>query len=62
MTIFVTDMSYFPEVVALRGEVFSQPYPADTICEVQALAYPELMFEIEAIALVDGNTIDIAHS
>ncbi|HJL98316.1 MAG TPA: RidA family protein, partial [Acidimicrobiales bacterium] len=62
VTIFVTDMSYFPEVVALRGEVFSQPYPADTICEVQALAYPELMFEIEAIALVDGNTIDIAHS
>jgi enamine deaminase RidA (YjgF/YER057c/UK114 family) len=46
----------------LRGEVFSQPYPADTICEVRALAYPELMFEIEAIALVDGNTIDIAHS
>ncbi len=62
VTIFVTDMSYFPEVVTLRGEVFSQPYPADTICEVQALAYPELMFEIEAIALVDGNTIDIAHS
>ena len=24
VTIFVTDMSYFPEVVALRGEVFSR--------------------------------------
>jgi len=62
VTIFVTDMSYFPEVVKLRKEVFSQPYPADTICEVQGLAYPELMFEIEAVALADGNTIDVAHS
>jgi len=62
VTIFVTDMSYFPEVVKLRKEVFSQPYPADTICEVQGLAYPELMFEIEAVALADGSTIDVTHS
>jgi reactive intermediate/imine deaminase len=62
VTIFVTDMSHFPEVVKLRKEVFSQPYPADTICEVQGLAYPELMFEIEAVALADGSTIDVAHS
>lgn len=60
VTIFVTDMSYFPEVVRLRREVFTPPYPADTICEVRALAYPELMFEIEAIALADGRTIDAA--
>jgi 2-iminobutanoate/2-iminopropanoate deaminase len=62
VTIFVTDMSHFSEVVKLRKEVFSQPYPADTICEVRALAYPELMFEIEAVALADGITIDVAHS
>lgn len=59
VTIFVTDMAYFPEVVELRREVFTPPYPADTICEVAALAYPELMFEIEAVALRDGRTIDI---
>jgi len=58
VTIFVTDMSHFPEVVELRGEVFTSPYPADTICEVRALAYPELMFEIEAVALSEGQTID----
>ncbi|MFT7598664.1 MAG: 2-iminobutanoate/2-iminopropanoate deaminase [Acidimicrobiales bacterium] len=58
VTIFVTDMSYFAEVVELRGEVFTAPYPADTICEVRALAYPDLMFEIEAIAMVEGQTID----
>ena len=27
------------------------PYPADTIVEVNALALPELMIEIEAIAV-----------
>ena len=58
VTIFVTDMSHFPEVVELRREVFTPPYPADTICEVRALAYPELMFEIEAVALGDGQTVD----
>lgn len=58
VTIFVTDMSHFPEVVELRREVFSAPYPADTICEVTALAYPELMFEIEAVALADGETVN----
>jgi 2-iminobutanoate/2-iminopropanoate deaminase len=60
VTIFVTDISHFSEVIELRGEVFSEPYPADTICEVRALAYPELMFEIEAVALADGRTIDAA--
>ena len=60
VTIFVTDMAYFSEVVELRREVFSEPYPADTICEVRSLAYPELMFEIEAVALADGSTIDVA--
>ena len=60
VTIFVTDMAYFSEVVELRREVFSEPYPADTICEVRSLAYPELMFEIEAVALADGSTVDVA--
>ena len=60
VTIFVTDMSHFPEVIDLRKEVFTPPYPADTICEVRALAYPELMFEIEAVALAEGRTIDAA--
>ncbi len=58
VTIYVTDMSHFREVIELRREVFTPPYPADTICEVNALAYPELMFEIEAIALADGQTLD----
>jgi reactive intermediate/imine deaminase len=51
VTIFLTDMANFPEIVELRGKWFSEPYPADTIVQVSALALPELMIEIEAIAL-----------
>ena len=52
VTIFVTDMTQFYEVVALRRKYFSQPYPADSIVEVKGLYTPEAMIEIEAIALV----------
>lgn len=58
VTIFVTDISQFRTVIDLRREFFSAPYPADTICEVTSLAYPELMFEIEAVALADGATVE----
>jgi reactive intermediate/imine deaminase len=50
VTIFVTDMHHFNEVVDLRRKYFSEPYPADTIVEIQALYTPEAMIEIEAIA------------
>ncbi len=50
VTIFLKDMDNFPKIVALREKYFSQPYPADTIVEVSALALPELEIEIEAIA------------
>ncbi|MGI9533524.1 MAG: RidA family protein [Thermodesulfobacteriota bacterium] len=51
VTIFVTDMSYFDDVVALRRKHFSPPYPADTIVQINALYTPEAMIEIEAIAI-----------
>lgn len=52
VTIFLTDMGNFPKIVELRGKWFSEPYPADTIIEVAALALPELEIEIEAVAVV----------
>lgn len=51
VTIYLTDMSNFEKIVELRGRWFTRPWPADTIVEVSALALPELMIEIEAIAL-----------
>ncbi len=53
VTIFVTDMGEFSNVVDLRRKHFSVPYPADSIVEIKALYTPEAMIEIEAIALVD---------
>jgi 2-iminobutanoate/2-iminopropanoate deaminase len=52
VTIFVTDMAAnYADVVALRRRYFQAPYPADTIVEVTAMARPDLMIEIEAIAV-----------
>lgn len=55
VTIFVTDMAHFQDVVALRREFFSAPYPADTIAEVRALYDPQACIEIEAIAAVGAT-------
>lgn len=55
VTIFVTDMGHFNDVVELRRQYFSAPYPADTIAEIKALYDPKAMIEIEAIAAVSGS-------
>ncbi|KTE07940.1 RidA family protein [Sphingopyxis sp. H115] len=52
VTIFVTDMGNFKDVVELRRQFFTAPYPADTIAEVKALYNADVMIEIEAIAAV----------
>ena len=52
VTIFLTDMAAnFPKIVELRRKWFTPPYPADTIVEVRSLYRPEVMLEIEAIAV-----------
>ena len=55
VTIFVTDLGHFKDVVYLRRKYFSEPYPADTIAEVKALYDPEAMIEIEAIGAIKGG-------
>jgi 2-iminobutanoate/2-iminopropanoate deaminase len=55
VTILVTDMAVIDQVVALRREFFTEPYPADTIAEVGRLAGPDWLIEIEAVALVPGE-------
>jgi 2-iminobutanoate/2-iminopropanoate deaminase len=51
VTIFLTDMANLEHVVGLRSKWFAPPYPAEMIVEVQALYRPEVVFEIEAIAI-----------
>ncbi len=57
VTIYVTDISRFPEIVELRRYYFTPPYPADTIVEVASLALPELLIEVDVTALADGEII-----
>ncbi len=45
--IFTTDMASFLELSAYRGEIYSDPYPTGTWLEVEGLALPEFMIEIE---------------
>jgi 2-iminobutanoate/2-iminopropanoate deaminase len=58
VTIYLTDMTQFPRVMELRQKWFRKPYPADTIVEVRSLALPELLIEIDATALVEGELVD----
>jgi reactive intermediate/imine deaminase len=60
VTIYLTDMTNFGHIVDLRGRYFTPPYPADTIVEVRALALPELMIEIDVIALAEGEIVAAA--
>lgn len=52
VTMFVTDMKRADEAREVRLEYFSQNPPASTGVEVSALAHPDLMIEIEAIAVL----------
>lgn len=54
VNIYVTDMTNFPKVIALREKYFTKPWPADTIVEVSALAIPGLMIEVDATAVVSS--------
>ena len=55
ITIYLTDMSYFDRVLALRKKYFSAPWPADTTVGVQSLALPGLMVELDVIATTYDN-------
>jgi reactive intermediate/imine deaminase len=52
MNTYVTDMSKAPAVREVRARYFGQTVPASTLVQVAALARPELMLEIEVIAVV----------
>ena len=47
-------MTVIDQVVRLRREFFTPPYPADTIAQVASLADPDWQIEIEAVAVVPG--------
>ena len=50
--IYVTDISRLQEAARAHGEAFGEIRPASSMVEVSALAEPEMLFEIEAIAVI----------
>jgi enamine deaminase RidA (YjgF/YER057c/UK114 family) len=52
ITTYVTDMRYRVDLAPLREEYFGKKGPASTLIEISALAHPDWMIEIEAIAVV----------
>ena len=52
VTVYVTDIGAFNSIADIREKYFPIFGPASVICEVSALAWPEFMIEIEAVAVV----------
>ena len=50
--IYVTDISRLEDAARAHGEAFGEIRPASTMVEVSALAEPEMLVEIEAIAVI----------
>ena len=55
VNIFVTDIRQREEVWRARREFFSGDFPVSTLVEVSALAAPELLVEIEAVAILGAS-------
>ena len=52
VTVYVTDIRAFNDIADIREGYFPSDGPASVICEVSALAWPEFMIEVEAVAAV----------
>ena len=50
---YVTNMDEFFKCVDIRHEYFGPGWPTSTTVEVSRLAHPDMLVEIEAIAVVD---------
>jgi enamine deaminase RidA (YjgF/YER057c/UK114 family) len=54
MTVFITDMANGTRFTQLRKEFFQEGrYPASALIGIKELARPEMMVEIQAIAVLD---------
>lgn len=59
LTVYVTDMARKAEVSAARREVFAAPFPCSTLVGVATLGTPDLLVELDAIAVLGtgGRTL-----
>jgi 2-iminobutanoate/2-iminopropanoate deaminase len=52
VTVFLTDMAHRAAVAGVRERYFAGANPASTLVQVGALVHPDLLLEIEAIAVL----------
>ena len=52
ITTYLTDMRYRVDLAPIREEFFGRKGPASKMVEIPALAHPDWMIEIEAIAVI----------
>jgi 2-iminobutanoate/2-iminopropanoate deaminase len=53
MTVFITDARYGDRFTQLRKEIFGDNFPASALITVAGLARPEMLVEIQRIAVID---------
>ncbi len=53
MTVFITDNRFGDRFVEIRKEYFDKGYPCSALITVHSLARPEMLVEIQAIAVLD---------
>ena len=54
ITVFLTDIAYRTEFSRARAEFFPDRKPCSTLVAISALAHPDLVVEVEAIAFIDA--------
>ena len=52
MTVFITDARHGDRLTELRKEIFGDNFPASTLITCRALARPELLVEVQGMAVV----------
>lgn len=53
MTVFITDARHGDRFTQLRKEIFGDNFPASALITVAGLARPELLVEVQGIAVVE---------
>jgi enamine deaminase RidA (YjgF/YER057c/UK114 family) len=55
LTVYTTDPAHRPAIAAARQRHFKEgAYPASTFVVISALAQPQFLVEIEAVAMIEG--------
>ena len=57
VTVFITDARFYSDVNEVRREVFGSNFPTSTMVNVSSLARPELLVEINALAVVPESSL-----